>query len=119
MNDAAWHTFLDTLDPDRRRQAQSIMARVQTVLNSDRRKTIDDVQRVERRHDRNAERINELAIRLDVYEAQRATDIRSELERIASDVLTKEEIADLLTGLYRLTARIEKLESNDQLSSEA
>ncbi len=56
---------------------------------------------------------------LDVYEAQRATDIRSELERIASDVLTKEEIADLLTGLYRLTARIEKLESNDQLSSEA
>jgi hypothetical protein len=110
MNDAAWLAYLDTLPPDHKALAQRLMTRIQTILNSDRRKTLDDVQRAERRSDRNAERINETELRLDAYEQQRALDVQAELERFAAEQLPADERDKLIGVLYSLSARVDALE---------
>jgi hypothetical protein len=107
MKQQDWMAYLDTLPPDHRSLAQKIMARVQTVLNSDRRHN-------EQRSDHNSERINELALRLDSYEEQRAADVRAELERFAKEQLSADEQSEMLRVLYLLTARVDKLEDRVQ-----
>lgn len=119
MNDSAWLAFLDTLPPDHKELAQKLMARIQTIINSDRRKVLDDVQRAERRSDRNAARINETELRLDHYEQQRAADVQAELERFANEQLPVEEREKLIGVLYNLSARVETLErqANDDAAA--
>jgi len=119
MNDSLWHAFLDTLTPSDRNLAQKIMARIQTVLNSDRVHTHDEIQRSVRRADRNAQRLDDLAIRLDAYEEQRALDVAAELERFARDQLPPDERDKLIGVLYNVVTRIERLEDDDSKSSTA
>jgi hypothetical protein len=119
MNESLWSAFLDTLTPSDRNLAQKIMARIQTVLNSDRLHTLDEAQRVARRTDRNAERLEELAIRLDAYEEQRALDVAAELERFARDQLPPDERDKLIGVLYNVVTRIERLEDDERTSGAA
>jgi hypothetical protein len=110
MNNAAWLTYLDTLPPDHKALAQKFMARVQAVINSDRNKAFDEIQRAERRSDGNAARINDLNLRLDRYEQQRADDVRKELEMFAQDQLPPDERDRLIGVLYNLSVRVEEIE---------
>lgn len=110
MNESAWLAYLDTLPPDHRALAQKIMDRVQTILNSDRTKSLDDIQRAERRSDANAHRITDLTLRLDRYEELRAKDVRDELAAFAQDQLPPDERDKLIEVLFNLSARVETLE---------
>lgn len=111
MNNVAWLAFLDTLPPDHKALALAIMERVQTVMNSDRQKVFDELQAGARRSDGNAARINDLDLRLDHYEAQRAKDVQSELERFANEQLPVEERDRLIGVLYNVVARLDALEA--------
>ncbi len=110
MNNAAWLAYLDTLPPEHKALAQRIMARVQTILNSDRNKAFDEIQRSERRSDANAARMTDLDLRLDAYEQQRADDVRKELEMFAKDQLPPDERDRLIGILHNMLARVEALE---------
>lgn len=103
MNNSAWLAFLDTLTPEHRALAQKIMDRIQTVMNSDRSKTFDDIQRGERRADGNAKKIDELHLRLDA-----ATQVIYDELSALSDQLPPPEV------LFNLSARIEALEKEKQ-----
>lgn len=113
MNNTAWIAYLNTLPPDHQKLAQHLMTRIQTVLNSDRQHAFNEIQRAARRSDKNAERIDDLALRLDSYEEQRAADVQAELERFARDQLPADERDRLIGILHSLVARIEQLESGD------
>jgi hypothetical protein len=118
MNQTAWNLFLNTLPEDHRDLAIKIMERVQAVINGDRSHLLNELQRGYRRSDGNAARINELALRLDHYEQQRADDVKNELERYARDQLPPDERDQLIAVLYNLVARVEQLEDSDRQSSE-
>lgn len=118
MNDSLWHAFIDTLSPDHRDIAQKIMARINTTLRSDRQRTFDEMQRGARKSDRNAARIDDLNVRLDIYEEQRAKDVQAELERFAREQLPPEERDRLIGVLYNVVARLEQIESGDDQQSE-
>ncbi len=118
MNQAVWNAYLNSLPADHQALAIKLMERIQAILNSDRTHLLDEMQRTHRRHDGNAARINDLSMRLDVYEQQRADDVRAELERFAREQLSKTEADALVKTLYSLTARVEGLEDQDRKSSE-
>lgn len=72
VNEIAWTAYLDTLPADERERAQHIMARIQFVINSDRNRTLDDVQRLERKVDVLQREIVALNTRLDEQARERA-----------------------------------------------
>lgn len=114
MNNADWLAYLDTLPPDHRDLAQKIMARIQTIINSDRMKFIDEVQRAERRSDANANRITDLTIRLDTYEATQADHVKAELETFAQKMMDDAERDQVIKVLYNLATRVEAIEDADK-----
>lgn len=118
MKTADWMAYLDTLPPDHRDLAQHIMSRIQTVLNSDRKKAHAEYQHAEHRIDYNAQRISDLDLRLDSYEAHRAKDVQNEIERFAREQLSADERERLIAVLYNVVARVERLESPDQPNSD-
>lgn len=110
MNDSAWTAFLDTITPQERALAQSIMARVQTILNSDRNKVFDRLQHADQRSDHNAYRISDLDHRLDAYEEQQAKHVAAELERFAKEQLSSDALEAIHNVLYNISTRLEQLE---------
>jgi hypothetical protein len=111
VNDQAWTVFLDRLPLDLRDAAQVIMQRITTLLEKERLACLADVQRVERRQSRSAERIDDLQLRLDRYEQDRLDEARVEIERLAADMLPKDERDKLIQVLYRLAADVEQLKA--------
>lgn len=109
MNDAMYNEWLGTLDQEQRELVQKIMARVQTILNVDRRQTIDDVQRVERRQATNSGRIAELNLRLDQYEDRQWSAAKEAIEQFAQQQLPKDERDKLIDVLYSLARDVEAL----------
>ena len=116
MNKNDWNIFLNSLPADHRDLAIKFMERIQAIMNGDRSHLLDEMQRSHRRSDSNAERISELAIRLDIYEQQRADDVKAELERFAREQLSKSEADQFVATLYDLAARVEKLEGEERQS---
>ena len=116
MNNTAWIAYLNTLPPEHQQLAQQLMVRIQTVINSDRQHAFDEIQRATRRSDKNAERIDDMTIRLDSYEAQRAADVEAELERFAREQLPVDERDKLIAILHDLVARVKRLEDNERQS---
>ncbi len=119
MNQSTWNAFLNSLPADHQELAAKLMERIQAVLNSDRTHVLDETQRAHRRSDGNAARINELAIRLDIYEQQRADDVQAELERYAREQLPPDERDRLIAILHDLVVRVERLEDQERKSSES
>lgn len=74
MTDQEWIAFLDSLTPVHRRVAQTVLARLEYVLERFRSQMLEDSQRTARRSDGNAARINE------VFELAR--DLAREIERL-------------------------------------
>ncbi len=118
MNQSTWNAYLNSLPADHRDLAIKLMERIQAILNGDRSHLLDELQRGHRRSDSNSERINVLDIRLDVYEQQRADDVKAELERFAREQLSLTEADALVKALYSLTARVEELEDQERKSDE-
>ena len=118
MNQSTWNAYLNSLPADHRDLAIKLMERVQAVLNSDRIHLSDETQRAHRRSDGNAARINDLAMRLDIYEQQRADDVQAELERYAREQLPPDERDRLIAMLHDLAARVERLEDKERQSGE-
>jgi len=58
MTDQEWTAFLDSLTPVHRRVAQTVLARLEYVLERFRSQMLEDSQRTARRSDGNAARIN-------------------------------------------------------------
>ena len=72
MNDVAWLAYLDTVPPQHRALAQHVMERIQFVINSDRNRTLDELQRIERRLELVQREIVALNTRLDEQAQARA-----------------------------------------------
>jgi hypothetical protein len=51
MSDQEWMAFLDTLPPDLRTIAQRLLERFETVLERDRSRALEEMQRLERKVD--------------------------------------------------------------------
>lgn len=84
MNDQSWVAFLDALAPEQRDLAQIIMQRITTLLEKERSACLVDVQRIERRQVRNAERIDTQHQALDdmIGQIQELEARVTELERL-------------------------------------
>lgn len=111
MNDAAYNEWLGQLDADTRDLVQKIMARINTVLNVDRRGYLDDIQRVERRQASNTGRISELNLRLDQYEDHQWSAAKEAIEQFAATQLPAEQRNQLIDLLYMLARDVEMLKA--------
>jgi hypothetical protein len=118
MTDHEWAIVLDRWPSDLRDVAQTVMERIDTLLGRERSVCLSQFQallgrldRIERRQSRNAERIDDLQIRLDHYEQDRLDEARVEIERLAADMLPKDERDKLIRVLYRLAADVEALKA--------
>lgn len=111
MNDAQYHAWLDTLDKDQREIVQKMMSRINTILNADRRHTIDDIQRVERRQATNSERIGDLHVRLDQYEQSAWTAAKQAIEEFAAARLSIEEVEKFFDAFRQLVIDVEELKT--------
>ena len=60
MNDKTWNALIATLDKARREFAQAMMRRVNYLLNTERSERLDDVQRLDRRIDKQEKRLDNL-----------------------------------------------------------
>lgn len=110
MNSTAWNAWLATLPADRREEVETVLERITKIVDEMRSYLLDQLQRVERRQDGLGQRQAELVTRLDVYEEQRARDVRDEIDRRLADAITREEHDALMTVLYTLTTRIAQVE---------
>jgi hypothetical protein len=102
MNDALYNEWISGLDADTRELVQKIMARVGAIVNSDRRQTLDDIQRVERRQATNSGRIAELNLRLDQYEDHQWTAAKEAIEQFAATQLPPAERDRLIGVLFEI-----------------
>ena len=118
MNKSTWNAFLSSLPADHQELAIKLMERIQAILNSDRTHLLDEMQKTHRRHDSNAARINDLAVRLDIYEQQRADDVQAELERYAREQLPPDERDRLIAILHDLVVRVKQMEDKERQSGE-
>lgn len=109
MNDAAYNEWISSLDAETRDLVQKIMSRISTILNNDRRATLDDLQRVERRQASNTGRISELNLRLDQYEDRQWSAAKEAIEQFAHTQLTEEERAKLIDVLYEVARDVSAL----------
>lgn len=110
MTDHEWQAYLDTLPPELSDLAQHLMERINTVLNRDRSRVLDELQHAERRMDTLAHRMSELTARLDAYEQQRAADVQAELAQFTADQLSPARRDELIGVLYNVATRVEALE---------
>lgn len=60
MNDIEWLAYLDTLSPELASLANNITERINTLLNRERHKAIDERQALERQLNEQRTRINDL-----------------------------------------------------------
>lgn len=109
MNDLEWVAYLATLPPALADLAQHMMERINTVLSRDRSRAIDEEQRTARRSDANAERINDLALRLDQYEERGTADIRAELVAWQRGQVSKEQWDQFIKEFHQLAVAVEAL----------
>lgn len=110
MNNAQWSAFLASLPAERREELGTVLERVTKIVAETHSYLLDQLQRVERRQDTISQRQTDQASRIDAYEEQRARDVRAEIDRRLADTITREEHDALMTAIYELTTRIQKLE---------
>lgn len=110
VTDLEWQSYLNTLPPELADLAGHLMERINTVLNRERSRALDEAQHLGRRMDVLAQRISDLVVRLELYEEQRASDVQASLARFAEQQLAPEQVQKLLGEVYRLGARLPGLE---------
>lgn len=110
MNTAAWNLWLARLAPERREEVGVVLDRITTVVDEMRNLTLDDIQRVERRQASLSEKQAEIVARLDRYEDQQARYVRAEIDRMLGETISRQEFDGMMTAIFELTARIQKLE---------
>ena len=110
MNSTQWNAFLASLPADRREELGIVIERITKIVDEMRSYTIDQIQRVERRQDGLSQRQADQVARADRYEEQQARHVRTEIDRMLGETITREEYDALMTAVFELTTRIEKLE---------
>jgi len=95
MNDQEWTAFLDSLSREHRKVAQSVLARLEYVLERFRSQTLTEQQAQARRSDGNAARI-----------VQAQTDIGRVSDRVHR---MEDHIADLIELAHQLAVDVGRL----------
>ena len=111
MHTSQYDAWINSLPDDQRVLVQAIMARVGTLLDSRYNVLHEDIQRNTRRVAAQSERIADLNIRLDVYEARQWTAAQEAITQFAAAQLPADQRDALIAVLYRLVAEVETLKA--------
>lgn len=101
MTDAEWTVFLDRITPAERLIAQSVLARIERVLERSRSQWITEREAIERRSTTNTQRSADAHLRID-----RLTD---RVDRLDDHFLDGGMIAQLMDAVHQIAVEVEQL----------